>query len=115
MCSIVGFVNLKHDLQNRKEILEQMIKKLAKHTSTKENFYLAKGINLGCQSLAINDKKTDAQPMSIKHNDNTYTIVFNGRLYNANEMKNTLLEKGFTFIGTSVAEVVLKAFISRWI
>lgn len=102
MSSIVGFVNLKHNLQNKKEILTQMMKKLIQNTPSKENFYLDNEISLG---------NSDTQPIRIKHNDNIYTITFNGRLYNASEMRNVLLEKGFTFMGTSDAEVVLNAFI----
>lgn len=41
MCGFVGFVNLEHDLQNRREILTRMTKKLAKRGPDEENFYLA--------------------------------------------------------------------------
>ena len=41
MCGFVGFVNLKHDLQDRREILTRMTKKLTKRGPDEENFYLA--------------------------------------------------------------------------
>ncbi len=41
MCGFVGFVNLEHDLQNRREILTRMTKKLTKRGPDEENFYLS--------------------------------------------------------------------------
>ena len=111
MCGFVGFVNLKHDLQNRREILTRMTKKLSKRGPDEENFYLAPGVNLGHHRLIILDAKNGSQPMSEKQGDNAYTIVYNGQLYNAKELREQLQEKGYTFKGYCDTEVILKAFI----
>ena len=41
-----------------------------------------------------------------------YTIVYNGQIYNTAELKETLTEKGFTFSTHSDTEVLLKGFIA---
>ena len=49
--------------------------------------------------------------MSVKHGDTTYTIVYNGQLYNAKELREELQKKGHTFKGYCDTEVVLIAYI----
>lgn len=49
--------------------------------------------------------------MSAKFGENTYTICYNGQLYNTKELRQTLLENGFEFEGHCDTEVLLKAFI----
>lgn len=49
--------------------------------------------------------------MTCKYQDNTYTIVYNGQLYNTEDLRKELLEQGFTFIGHSDTEVLLKSYI----
>ena len=44
--------------------------------------------------------------------NNQYTIVYNGQIYNTAELKETLTEKGFTFSTHSDTEVLLKGFIA---
>ena len=116
MCGFVGFVNLKHDLQNRREILTRMTKKLTHRGPDEENFYFAPNVNLGHRRLIIIDPKNGVQPMSAKYGDTTYTIVYNGQLYNAKELRENLKEKGHTFKGYCDTEVILKAFIEyrKW-
>lgn len=111
MCGFVGFVNLKHDLQDRREFLTRMTKKLTKRGPDEENFYLAPGVNFGHRRLIILDPKHGGQPMSAKQGDNTYTIVYNGQLYNANELREELKEKGYEFKGYCDTEVILKAYM----
>ena len=49
--------------------------------------------------------------MTIKHNGNTYTIVYNGQIYNASELKDELKKYGYDFFGYSDTEVLLKSYI----
>ena len=68
-------------------------------------------INLGHRRLIILDPENGHQPMSVTYNENTYTIVYNGQLYNANDIRKELIEAGITFKGYCDTEVILKAFI----
>lgn len=49
--------------------------------------------------------------MSCIYNDITYTIVYNGQIYNTKELRETLVSNGFNFKGHSDTEVLLKAYI----
>ena len=42
---------------------------------------------------------------------NEYVIVYNGELYNTEDIKNELIEKGYTFDTTSDTEVILKGYV----
>ena len=44
-------------------------------------------------------------------NGKQYTIVSNGMLYNASDVKEGLIQKGYSFLTESYAEIVLLAFI----
>jgi len=57
------------------------------------------------------NNETAKQPMTIKYNENTYTLVYNGRLYNTDDIRKNLLDNGFEVFDNSDAEVLLKAFI----
>ena len=88
-----------------------MTKALSKRGPDEENFYINKHINLGHRRLTILDAENGHQPMSVTYNENTYTIVYNGQLYNANDIRKELIEAGFDFKGYCDTEVILKAFI----
>jgi asparagine synthase (glutamine-hydrolysing) len=70
------------------------------------------GIALGFRRLAIVDlTPTGHQPMSSR--DARYTIVFNGEIFNYQDVRRELAGLGETFRGTSDTEVILAA-VSRW-
>ena len=49
--------------------------------------------------------------MTYKYNGNTYTIVYNGQIYNTQEIKEELKQNGFTFDTYSDTEILLKSYI----
>lgn len=49
--------------------------------------------------------------MFATYDENEYSIVYNGQIYNTAELRNVLIENGFIFNTTSDTEVLLKAFI----
>ncbi|MGN1299150.1 MAG: asparagine synthase (glutamine-hydrolyzing) [Candidatus Scatovivens sp.] len=111
MCGFVGFVNLRKDITNEDNIIENMNKKLQKRGPDEEGYFKDEHINLGHRRLIIIDAENGKQPMSAVYNGIIYTIVYNGQIYNKDEIKNELVSKGFEFEGYSDTEVLLKAFI----
>lgn len=111
MCGIVGIVNYKENIMDRKPILDKMLKKLEKRNSDENNIYLDTNAILGQKTLKDGNKKNTEQLMSYKYNDTIYTIVYNGNLYNLKELKSFLENKGFKFDTYSDTEVLLKAFV----
>ena len=88
-----------------------MFNTLEKRGPDESGFYLGHNVNFGHRRLSILDIENGKQPMSYKENGNTYTIVYNGQIYNCNEIRENLIKRGFEFIGHSDTEVLLKAYI----
>ncbi len=68
--------------------------------------YFNKAI-LGFQRLSIIDLENGSQPYS----KNQYTIVFNGEIYNYQEIREGLIQKGYSFETQSDTEVLLTSYI----
>ena len=57
------------------------------------------------------DPENGAQPMIRKREDTTYTIVYNGEIYNAPELKLELQKRGHSFTTQCDTEVLLVAYM----
>ncbi len=111
MCGFVGFANLKQKVTNEKNIIENMNEQLKKRGPDEEGYFKDEHIELGHRRLVVVDEEHGKQPMSIVHNNIVYTIVYNGQIYNTEEIRKDLKENGFEFEGYSDTEVLIKAFI----
>ncbi len=111
MCGIVGIVNYKKDISEQHTIIRNMTKMLSKRGPDEEGLFLDKHCNLGHRRLSIIDIENGKQPMSCTVDEVTYTIVYNGQIYNTKELRETLLDNGFKFKGHSDTEVLLKSYI----
>ena len=111
MCGIVGIVNNKKDISNDYYIIKNMTKSLNKRGPDEDGMYFSKHANLGHRRLSIIDIEKGKQPMSYKIDEVTYTIVYNGQIYNTSEIREELKENGFEFKSHSDTEVILKAYI----
>lgn len=112
MCGYSGFCNLNNDIStdNNIDILKKLTKALTHRGPDEEGYFTNEHINLGHRRLIIIDAENGKQPMSFKYNDNIYTIVYNGQLYNAKDIRENLMAAGLDFNGYSDTEVILKAF-----
>ncbi len=63
--------------------------------------------------LAIIDPQGGKQPMTCAFGDEVYTIVYNGELYNTDELRQELEKLHHRFLGHSDTEVVLHAY-AQW-
>ena len=91
--------------------IKLMTKSLTHRGPNENNYFTSDNICLGHQRLVIIDKEHGKQPMSCTYEGTTYTLVYNGQLYNTNEIRNNLKSFGFEFDGYSDTEVILKAYI----
>ena len=105
MCGIYGSIG-----KNYKNIEETFSKALYHRGPDDKGIFYDddKNIVLGHTRLSIIDLSNQAhQPMSI----DSYTLVFNGEIYNYQEIKKELQAYGYTFMTNSDTEVVLKSFM----
>lgn len=75
-------------------------------TSDKNNIYTEEHILLGYKN-----SKNAKQLITYKFEGNSYTIIFNGQLYNSKDLIKELSNVGFSFEGNSDTEVLLKGYI----
>lgn len=111
MCGITGFVNFSEDLTHSNEPLEAMTGKLAVRGPDAEGFWLSEHTALGHRRLVVVDPEGGGQPMVRRRGGETYVLVYNGELYNTEDIRRELLEKGYVFEGWSDTEVLLNAYI----
>ena len=97
------------DLQSEIPVIQAMTKTLKHRGPDAERYFVKKHVLLGHQRLAIIDLKGGNQPMT----RDSYTIVYNGEIYNANEIREQLATFGHQFQTTSDTEVLLVAYI-QW-
>ena len=105
MCGFTGWYKEKIEKKDKKTI-KKMTNTLKYRGPDQKGYYIGKNILLGHRRLSIIDLKNGIQPMTYKG----YTIVYNGKLYNTNKIKEKLKQK-YKFETTSDTEVLLKGYI----
>lgn len=111
MCGITGFVNLTKDISKNQNIITAMNETIKKRGPDEDGYYYEKNVILGHKRLIIVDPNGGKQPMTVIYNNCKYTMVYNGQLYNTSDLRNELIENGFTFETYSDTEVLLKSYI----
>ncbi|CAM3658439.1 asparagine synthase (glutamine-hydrolyzing) [Mesobacillus zeae] len=111
MCGITGWINFRQDLRNAGQTLSGMAKTMANRGPDEANVWLGTHAAFGHRRLTVVDPEGGRQPMSISKGGSTYTICYNGELYNTEELRKTLVLKGYSFNGHSDTEVLLTAYI----
>ncbi len=110
MCGYCGYVDYNNNISD-KSIISNMVETLKKRGPNFQDIYLDKNIALGHTRLSIIDVKFGNQPMTKLHNNNSYTICYNGEIYNSKEIRDDLIKKGIQFETTCDTEVVLSSYI----
>lgn len=109
MCAIAGLIFLPYD----EAILDRMRKTMLRRGPDDNGILQAAGCVLLHSRLAIIDIAGGAQPMELCCAGECYTIVYNGELYNTQELREKLVSLGHSFRGHSDTEVLLHAY-AQW-
>lgn len=113
MCGIAGFASHRADL-HAGSVLKAMTKAIAHrgpddhgffHTTTKAGAWR---LGLAHRRLSIIDLSTGHQPLG--NEDGSIQIVFNGEIYNFQELRQTLEAAGHTFATHSDTETIVHAY-----
>lgn len=106
MCGITGITDKK--VGPLEATIYDMTRVIAHRGPDDDGFYIDKDVALGMRRLAIIDLEKGKQPITSE--DGRYLIVFNGEIYNYQELRKELVGKGEKFKTESDTEVVLRMF-----
>lgn len=111
MCGITGWASFQKDLRTSNDILKLMTQALNKRGPDDENIWCSEHIAFGHRRLAVIDLIGGKQPMKKVHDGANYVITYNGELYNTEELRKELQNRGHVFTTHSDTEVLLTAYI----
>ncbi|SDZ33976.1 asparagine synthase (glutamine-hydrolysing) [Evansella caseinilytica] len=107
MCGFVGIVSANNETLYYQP-LREMMNVIAHRGPDDSGIFEGQYARLGFRRLSIVDIEGGHQPMS--YLDDRYTIIFNGEIYNAPELREQLIKMGASFQTHSDTEVILAAF-----
>lgn len=113
MCAIAGAINQSDLFYNDPRVAVEIRNCLKHRGPDQDGIYIKDEAVLIHTRLAIIDVENGIQPMIAEHGGEEYVIVYNGELYNTDEIKSQLISLGHEFKTHADTEVVLKAFI-QW-
>ncbi|MDE3108559.1 MAG: asparagine synthase (glutamine-hydrolyzing) [Acidobacteriota bacterium] len=108
MCGICGKLMLDSDARMSPALLKQMADTLYHRGPDDEGYYVSGPVGLGFRRLSIIDLEHGHQPVS--NEDGTVQIIFNGEIYNYQELRGFLLDKGHVFRTQSDTEVIVHLY-----
>ncbi len=108
MCGIAGIIN--HDPYERADrpLLESMTRTLSHRGPDAEGYFLNNHVGLGHRRLKIIDLEGGVQPLF--NEDGTVAVVYNGEIYNFEELKRDLEARGHVFRTHCDTEVIVHAY-----
>lgn len=113
MCGIAGFIDYKRNIKNQINILKEMTVTLEKRGPNEEGMYVSNNVMFGHRRLIVVDPLGGKQPMKKVVEGREYVIIYNGELYNTEDLRKELLKENFSFEGHSDTEVLLYSYI-KW-
>ena len=105
MCGIVGFSG-RHAC--REKIVKNMMDLMVHRGPDSAGTYFDEEMTLGFRRLSIIDLADGAQPMY--NEDKTVVLVFNGEIYNFEQLRGDLAARGHIFTTRSDSEVLVHGF-----
>ena len=108
MCGICGKLNFNRQEPIDPALLRAMAHSIAHRGPDDEGFYLDGPVGLGFRRLSIIDLAAGHQPLA--NEDESVWIVFNGEIYNYQELREFLLQKGHIFRTHTDTEVIVHLY-----
>ena len=107
MCAIAGILALPE------ENIPKMQESMARRGPDANGVFRDRDCTLLHARLTVIDPAGGGQPMTWDRGDECFTIVYNGEIYNTEELRRKLLTLGHQFRGHSDTEVLLHAY-AQW-
>lgn len=109
MCGIAGWADARNSLENQEEIIRKMQRAITHRGPDAAEISFEPHCRLAHTRLAVIDPENGSQPMRFGQ----FTIVYNGELYNTEELRGDLQKLGAVFATRSDTEVLLQAY-AHW-
>ncbi len=111
MCGITGWVNFSRDLRNNADVIKDMRDSLTHRGPDESGLFTGKNVLFGHRRLTVVDPTGGHQPMTKNKGGYQYTIIYNGELYNTEDLREKLIKKGYRFAAYSDTEVLLTSYL----
>jgi asparagine synthase (glutamine-hydrolysing) len=108
MCGIIGFVNLDQQQPANERIARAMNEAIVHRGPDDEGFYSGGNVAMGMRRLSIIDLAGGHQPIS--NEDGSVWVVFNGEIYNYQELRAHLLARGHQLRTNSDTETIVHLY-----
>ena len=108
MCGICGLLNFDRAQEVDGQVLASMNRQIIHRGPDDEGFFRVENVGLAMRRLSIIDLAAGHQPMS--NEDGTVWIVFNGEIYNHQELRPGLEAKGHRYRTRSDTETIIHLY-----
>jgi asparagine synthase (glutamine-hydrolysing) len=108
MCGIAGIYDPHHSLGLSGDLIRRMTGVVRHRGPDEDGFYEDGSVALGMRRLSIIDLATGKQP--VVNEDGTVHAVYNGEIYNFQELRSWLEGRGHTFRTRTDSEVIVHAY-----
>lgn len=107
MCGIAGWVDYKRNMMQQEQVMQNMCATLAPRGPDESGEWHSESCYFVHRRLVVIDRINGKQPMT----KGSFTICYNGELYNTAELRNELKKRGYRFSGHSDTETLLYSFV----
>lgn len=108
MCGIAGFIDTEMSQEKAEQLIDRMSQIIRHRGPDEQGTWAGDGIALGMRRLSIIDVPGGHQP--IFNEDKSMLIVFNGEIYNYQELMHDLEARGHKFETVCDTEVIIHAY-----
>lgn len=109
MCGFAGFVG---ETRDREKVLHRMMDRIVHRGPDSEGSFVDEKAALGFRRLSIIDlSQVGDQPLY--NEDRSKVLVFNGEIYNFQELRQELVKEGHTFVSATDSETLIHGY-EQW-
>lgn len=107
MCGFAGYIH-NYGTFDKEEVIHKMADRIKHRGPDDAHYYIDDGIALGFRRLSIIDLEGGRQP--ILNEDGSLVLLFNGEIYNYQELREELIRAGHVFTTKTDSETILHGY-----